>query len=165
MFRFKASDLRQKIALSGRIVNLKFLPMTTFRFLIFLFLLGILGCRPGSQRQEPAKRPSAEERARQRVERMQEELGLTEQQQKELAAWYTGFFKKQQPETASGKPDRAAMRVAVKKSREEEETRLREVLTGQQYEMFRKKEAARREKHLHRSGRHPGDSPQGRAER
>lgn len=130
--------------------------MTVFRFLILFLLLGIMGCHSNPQRQESGKQFSAEKQAQQKVERMSEELGLTEQQQKELTDWYTGVFRKRRQNTAGKKPDRAALRSEMKKIREEEGTRLREILTEEQYATFCQKEAARRKERRSRNERHPG---------
>lgn len=120
-------------------------------FSVFVFLLS---CHSNSQQgRGPGERINPEEMADRMVERMDEELGLTKQQQKELKTWFVDSFKKRSENVRKNKKSREEMRAEIKKNREENEAQLKKILTEEQFKQYRENEAMRQQERREHSDR------------
>lgn len=122
-------------------------------FSVFVFLFS---CNSNSQRRGPGERMTPEERADRMVEQMSSELQLTDQQQKELKAWFITSSKDQEKSFAKNKKNREAMREEMKKHREEQNLQLKKILTEEQYRLYQENEAKRMQEHRGREKGGPG---------
>lgn len=114
--------------------------------LLFSLFLFLFSCHSNpQQRREPGERMDPEKVADRMVERMNEELKLTDQQQKELKTWFVDSFKKRGESVRKNKKSREEMRAEMKKSREENEAQLKKILTEEQFKQYRENEAKRQQ--------------------
>ncbi len=120
----------------------------------FLMFLTITVC---AQQRGPRERPTPEQQATRTIERLTEELKLTEQQQTELKTWFTESFKKREETMQKNREDREAMREQMKKDREATDAELKKVLTEEQYNTYKANEEKRMKE---RRGPQGGGRPQ-----
>ena len=92
------------------------------------------GGGPGGQRMNP------EQMAKSRADRMKEVVKLTDAQYAKVLALYKEESEAMQKAMGNGQPDREAMQ----KMREEQETKLKEILTAEQYKTWSESDANRR---------------------
>ncbi|WP_251621332.1 DUF4890 domain-containing protein [Odoribacter lunatus] len=109
---------------------------------LFLTLLATGGC---SQQKGPRDQHSPEQQAENMIERLNNELQLTEQQQSELKTYFTDSFKKRNESFKKEKENREQMREQMKKEREAMDAQLKKVLTEEQYNTYKENEKKRRE--------------------
>lgn len=122
--------------------------------LLFSICVFLLSCHSNSQqRRGTGERINPEEMADRMVERMNEELRLTEQQQKELKIWFVDSFKKRSENVRKNKKSREEMRAEMKKNREENEVQLKKILTEEQFKQYRENEARRQQERLEHGDR------------
>lgn len=88
------------------------------------------------QAQRNTRRMSAPERANWMIERMQQNMTLTEQQQQELRSVFETSFTKMHSIRQNGQQDRAAMREAMGKNYEDMQAAVQKVLTPEQYKQY-----------------------------
>lgn len=119
-----------------------------------LFLL--LGISANAQQRGPRERMTPEQRAERTVERLNEELKLTDAQQKELKKWYTESFKKNEENFQKNREDREAMRAQMQKNREANDAQLKKVLTAEQYKTYKANEEKRLKEMQQRGPGRPG---------
>ena len=88
------------------------------------------------QAQKNVKRMSAPERANWMIEKMQKNMTLTEQQQRELRRVFETSYTKMHSIRQNGQQDRAAMREAMGKNYEDMQAAVQKVLTPEQYKQY-----------------------------
>lgn len=111
-----------------------------------------------AQQRGPREHMTPEQQATRMVERLTEELKLDENQQKELQTYFTEQFQKRQEEFEKNRPapeNREAMREKMEKEREATDTKLKEVLTEEQYNTYK----ANEEKRMKEMQQHRGERP------
>lgn len=119
------------------------------RKILFLAVLSLLliaeeGCSRQQQKNTP-ERATPEQESERLVERLNEELRLTEQQQNDLKVYFTDSFKKRKEAFGKNKGNREEFREMMKKEREETDAQLKKVLTEEQYNTYKENEKKRRE--------------------
>ena len=88
------------------------------------------------QAQKHDRRMSAPERANWMIEKMQENMNLTAQQQQELRSVFEVSFTKMHSIRQNGKGDREATREALRKNHEDMQAAVQKVLTPEQYKQY-----------------------------
>ncbi len=116
-----------------------------------LFLAALLfmlateeGCSRQQQKNTP-ERATPEQESERMVERLNEELQLTEKQQNELKVYFSDSFKKRKEAFEKNKESREKFREMMKKEREATDAQLKKVLTEEQYNTYKENEKKRRE--------------------
>lgn len=123
---------------------------------LLLFVAFSVHAQPNRQGQQ-RERPTPEQQAIRTVERLNQELKLTEQQQTELKTWFTESFKKRNENFEKNKDNRENMREQMKKDREATEAELKKVLTEEQYKTYKANEEKRQKERQQRGQRGPGN--------
>lgn len=114
-----------------------------------------------AQQRAPREKPTPEQQATRMVERLNQELKLTDKQQTDLKTYFTASFKKRNEAFEKNKNNREVIRTQMRKDRETTEAELKKVLTAEQYKTYKANEEKRqKERHQKGSNQHQG-SPQG----
>lgn len=121
---------------------------------IMTMILG-LSLSSYAQPQKGGEKRSPEQQATQTVERLNNELKLTPQQQKQLKDYYVSSFKKRHENMEKNRDDREAMRENMMNMREENDKQLEKTLTPDQYKKYKANEEKRR-KEMQQKGRSGG---------
>lgn len=124
-----------------------------------LFLFVAIQANAQQQQRGPRERMTPEQTATRIVERLNEQLKLTEAQQKELKTWYTESLKTREENFKKNRENREAMMEQMKKDQEATEAQLKKVLTEEQYKTYQENEEKRRKERQERQQRAP--RPQG----
>lgn len=127
--------------------KIAFLAITVFMFLAFAV---------SAQQRGPREKMTPEQQATRTVERLNKELTLNEQQQKDLKAWFTTSFKQREENMKKGQDNREAMREQMKKDREATDAQLKKVLTADQYKTYKANEEKRMKEWQQRGGQGGG---------
>lgn len=77
------------------------------------------------------------------IERLNEDLQLTEQQQNELKTYFTESFKKRSETFKKNKENHEQMREQMKKEMEATDAQLKKILTEEQYNTYKENEKKR----------------------
>lgn len=104
----------------------------------------------------PREKATPEQQATRLVERMTQELKLTEQQQKDLKIWYTASFTQRNEIMQKNREDHQKLRQEMQKQREATEAQLKKVLTDAQYKAYQENEAKKRQERQQHKGRPEG---------
>ena len=147
--------LRKEITLKGVFIKLKMFIMKKILFLATTVLL-FLAFNVNAQQRGPRERPTPEQQATRMVERLNQELKLTDKQQTELKTWFTDSFKKRNEAFEKNRENREAMRSQMQKDREETEAELKKVLTEEQYKTYKANEEKRQKERQQRGQGHQG---------
>ncbi len=128
--------------------RIAFLAITVFMFLAFAV---------NAQQRGPREKMTPEQQANRMVERLNKELTLNEQQQKDLKTWFTTSFKQREENMKKGQDNREAMREQMKKEREATDAQLKKVLTEDQYKTYKANQEKRMKEWQQKGGqgRHP----------
>lgn len=86
-----------------------------------------------------------EQQVQHMIERLNEDLQLTEQQQNELKTYFTESFKKRSETFKKNKENREQMREQMKKEMEATDAQLKKILTEEQYNTYKENEKKRQE--------------------
>lgn len=125
---------------------------------LFLFL----AMSVSAQQRGPREKLTPEQQATRMVERLNQELKLTEKQQKDLKTWFTESYKKRNETFEKNKENREAMRTQMQKDREANEAKLKKVLTEEQYKTYKANEEKRQKERQQRNQNHrPGNNQRG----
>lgn len=125
---------------------------------LFLFL----AMSVSAQQRGPREKLTPEQQATRMVERLNQELKLTEKQQKDLKTWFTESYKKRNETFEKNKENREAMRTQMQKDREANEAKLKKVLTEEQYKTYKANEEKRQKERQQRNPNHrPGNNQRG----
>lgn len=127
--------------------KIAFLAITVFMFLAFAV---------SAQQRGPREKMTPEQQASRMVERLNKELTLNEQQQKDLKTWFTTSFKQREENMKKGQDNREAMREQMKKDREATDAQLKKVLTADQYKTYKANEEKRMKEWQQRGGQGGG---------
>lgn len=104
----------------------------------------------GGQGQGQGQRMSIEDRQKQEITWMKENLKITEDQEKKIVALnkvaQEQMQKMRQQREAGAEVDRDAMREQMRAAREKHQTELKSILSEEQYAKFQKMQDERREK-------------------
>ena len=119
--------------------------MRKFLFLAALSLLLIAEESCSQQQKKTPERATPEQESERMVERLNEELQLTEKQQNELKVYFTDSFKKRKETFEKNKESREELRDMMKKEREATDAQLKKVLTEEQYNTYKENEKKHRE--------------------
>ncbi len=152
----------------------------TFTFLAIMALFAYPtfaqgGNRPGGgQRPDAGQRPAGgqqpgggmgrqftEEDVKQRVKRQSEALSMNEDQEKKILDFELEMYRKNQVERQRLRDDREGMRAYMRQQRDLRDKKYEEVLTEEQFKMYRENQEERRERMEQRRNRAPGDRPDG----
>ena len=109
-----------------------------------------------AQQRGPRERLTPEQQATRMVERLNQELKLTDKQQTELKTWFTDSFKKRNEAFEKNRENREAMRSQMQKDREATEAELKKVLTEEQYKTYKANEEKRQKERQQRGQGHQG---------
>jgi len=123
-----------------------FLAATLFTFLAFSV---------NAQQRGPRERQTPEQQATRMVTRLNEELKLTEAQQKELQTWFTNSFKKREETFQKNRENREAMRTQMQKDRAATDAQLKKILTEEQYKTYKANEEKRQKERQQRGPARP----------
>lgn len=130
-----------------------FLATTVLMFLA----LGV-----NAQQRGPREKLTPEQQATRMVERLNEELKLTDKQQADLKTYFTTSIKNRNEAFEKNKDNREQMREQMKKDREATDAQLKKVLTAEQYKTYKANEEKRqKEREQHKSQRPQGKGRQG----
>lgn len=119
-------------------------------------LLMLLNVGTQAQQRGPREKMTPEKQAERLIERLNQELKLTDAQQKELKSWYTESFKKREEVFQKNKENREAMREQMQKNQKANEAQLKKVLTAEQYKTYQANEEKRQKERQQRGSGHPG---------
>ncbi|MCM1030385.1 MAG: hypothetical protein NC410_02920 [Oscillibacter sp.] len=86
-----------------------------------------------------------EQQVQHMIERLNEDLQLTEQQQNELKTYFTESFKKRSETFKKNKENHEQMREQMKKEMEATDAQLKKILTEEQYNTYKENEKKRQE--------------------
>lgn len=125
----------------------KFLFLTAT--LCILLTVGI-----NAQQKGPRERMTPEQQATRTVERLNQELKLTDAQQKDLKKMFTESFKKREETFQKNKENRENMRTQMQKNREETDAQLKKILTTEQYKTYKENEEKRQQERHQRRPAH-----------
>ncbi len=84
-----------------------------------------------------------EQQVQHMIERLNEDLQLTEQQQNELKTYFTESFKKRSETFKKNKENHEQMREQMKKEMEATDAQLKKILTEEQYNTYKENEKKR----------------------
>ena len=101
---------------------------------------------------QKGKKKSPEEIARQQTEWMTKELKLDQDQQQKIAKINLDISKKIEKTRNEHMGNREAMQSAMKVHRKEKDKEMKEVLTKEQYELYKKKLAEKRNNMKNKKG-------------
>lgn len=120
-------------------------------------VLMFLAIGVNAQQRGPREKLTPEQQATRMVERMNEELKLTDKQQADLKTYFTTSIKNRNEAFEKNKDNREQMREQMKKDREATDAQLKKVLTAEQYKTYK----ANEEKRQKEREQHKGQRPQG----
>lgn len=110
------------------------------------------------QRGGERQRPNPEAQAQRMVQRMNEELKLTDKQQTDLKTLFTDTYKKRLQLVDKKQVDRDALMEQVKKDKEATDAKVKAILTADQYKKYQANEKKREQQRAERAraGQMPG---------
>lgn len=147
--------LKKEIPRKGVFIELKMFIMKKILFLATTVLM-FLAFSVNAQQRGPRERLTPEQQATRMVERLNQELKLTDKQQTELKTWFTDSFKKRNEAFEKNRENREAMRSQMQKDREATEAELKKVLTEEQYKTYKANEEKRQKERQQRGQGHQG---------
>ena len=147
--------LKKEIPRKGVFIELKMFVMKKILFLATTVLM-FLAFSVNAQQRGPRERLTPEQQATRMVERLNQELKLTDKQQTELKTWFTDSFKKRNEAFEKNRENREAMRSQMQKDREATEAELKKVLTEEQYKTYKANEEKRQKERQQRGQGHQG---------
>lgn len=127
----------------------KILLLTTTLFMFVAFHVN-------AQQRGPRERMTPEQQATRMATRLNEELKLTDAQQKDLTTWFTETFKKREETFKKNREDREAIRTQMQKEREATDAQLKKTLTADQYKTYKANEEKRQKERQQRGPGHQG---------
>lgn len=125
-------------------MNESIMKRILFLAALFSMLVAAEGCSR-QQQKNASERFTPEQESERMVERLNEELQLTEKQQNDLKVYFTDSFKKRKEAFEKNKESREELRDMMKKEREATDAQLKKVLTEEQYDTYKENERKRRE--------------------
>lgn len=122
-------------------------------------LLMFLALGVNAQQRGPREKLTPEQQATRMVERLNQELKLTDKQQADLKTYFTASFKKRNEAFEKNKDNREGMREQMQKDREATDAQLKKVLTADQYKTYKANEEKRQKERQQQKGQgHQGNN-------
>lgn len=118
-------------------------------------VLMFLAIGVNAQQRGPREKLTPEQQATRMVERLNEELKLTDKQQADLKTYFTTSIKNRNEAFEKNKDNREQMREQMKKDREATDAQLKKVLTAEQYKTYKANEEKRQKEREQHKGQHP----------
>lgn len=118
-------------------------------------VLMFLAMGVNAQQRGPREKLTPEQQATRMVERLNEELKLTDKQQADLKTYFTTSIKNRNEAFEKNKDNREQMREQMKKDREATDAQLKKVLTAEQYKTYKANEEKRQKEREQNKGQRP----------
>lgn len=117
----------------------------------------LLFCTISLQAQEPQEKLTAAQRASKVTDKLKKDLNLTEEQANKVLEVNKDFFSKMEAQRALNKENRRTSRDEMKKNDEDQDKRMKEILTAEQYKSYLDLKEKRRNDERHERGKRPED--------
>lgn len=126
-------------------------------FVTALLLMGLSFVANAQHQRDSKEKMNPEQMSAKYVEKLNQDLKLTDKQQADLKTFFSAAFKKRNENFEKNKDNREAMKETMKKDREATDVEMKKVLTAEQYKTYKANEEKRMQERKAKGSHSGGD--------